>query len=118
MKPIYYLLACVLTATACNREATKTTSATQTTTAQTQNATVQNVKTISPEEAKTVVENEKELVVLDVRTPEEFAAGHLKNAVLINKYNAGFEARIKELDREKPYLVYCASGGRSGQTKE
>ncbi|MBK0402634.1 rhodanese-like domain-containing protein [Adhaeribacter sp. BT258] len=77
----------------------------------------QEVKTISSEEAGTLVASEKELVILDVRTPEEFTKGHLKNATLLNKYEPDFEARIKTLDREKPYLVYCASGGRSGETK-
>ncbi|HSI90025.1 MAG TPA: rhodanese-like domain-containing protein [Adhaeribacter sp.] len=118
MRPIYFLLAGALAVTACSQEVTKTASVNQTTTEQTQNATGQDVKTISTDEAKTVLETEKDLVVLDVRTPEEYAGGHLQNAVLINKYDSDFEAKIKALDREKPYLVYCASGVRSGQAKE
>jgi rhodanese-related sulfurtransferase len=117
MRPIYLLFAGALVATACSQEANQTAAAGQIITEQTQAATDQEVKTISSAEAGTLVASEKELVILDVRTPEEFAGGHLKNATLLNKYEPDFEAKIKALDREKPYLVYCASGGRSGETK-
>lgn len=54
-------------------------------------------------------------VILDVRTPEEYAAGHIPNAILIN-YNApDFAARIDSLSKSKSYLVYCAAGGRSAK---
>jgi rhodanese-related sulfurtransferase len=52
-------------------------------------------------------------VLLDVRTPEEYAAGHLKNAVLLD-YNAGvFDTAFQKLDKEKKYLLYCRTGKRS-----
>jgi len=51
--------------------------------------------------------------LVDVRTPEEYANGHLKNSVNIN-YNADdFEEQVGKLDKSKPVLVYCLSGGRS-----
>ena len=54
-------------------------------------------------------------VIIDVRTPSEFAAGHLPDAQLID-FNAGeLEAAIAELDPEGEYFVYCRSGNRSGQ---
>lgn len=54
-------------------------------------------------------------VILDVRTPEEYAAGHIPHAILIN-YNApDFAARIDSLNKNKTYLVYCAAGGRSAK---
>lgn len=56
------------------------------------------------------------LVVLDVRTPEEFAQGHLDGAVMIDFYRDDFSDRLAELDRDVPYLLYCRSGNRSGQT--
>ena len=56
-----------------------------------------------------------DLVVLDVRTPDEFASGHLADAVLIDFYRPDFAERIAELDRDVPYLLYCRSGNRSGQ---
>jgi rhodanese-related sulfurtransferase len=53
------------------------------------------------------------LVVLDVRTPEEFAQGHLLGAQNLNVLAADFEQRVGKLDRGKPYLVYCRTGNRS-----
>lgn len=55
-------------------------------------------------------------IVLDVRTPDEFAAGHLKGAQNIDFRAAGFNDRISKLDKSKTYILYCASGNRSGQT--
>ncbi|MEZ4921018.1 MAG: rhodanese-like domain-containing protein [Saprospiraceae bacterium] len=52
--------------------------------------------------------------LIDVRTPEEYKAGHLKGATNIDFYATDFAARMKKLDANKPVLVYCAVGGRSG----
>lgn len=52
-------------------------------------------------------------VVLDVRTPAEFAAGHLENAINIDVESGTFEADIAALDPAKTYAVYCRSGNRS-----
>ena len=55
-----------------------------------------------------------DVILIDVRTPEEFASGYLKGAVNIN-YNApDFADQIAKLDPTKTYLVYCRSGMRSG----
>lgn len=51
--------------------------------------------------------------ILDVRTPEEFSKGHLKNALNYNWNSNEFEAQISPLDKSKPVFVYCLSGGRS-----
>jgi rhodanese-related sulfurtransferase len=53
------------------------------------------------------------LVVLDIRTAEEFATGHLENAVNIDYYAADFENQLSQLDLEVPYIMYCNSGNRS-----
>ena len=53
------------------------------------------------------------LVVLDVRTPEEFAAGHLAGALNIDYKAADFRNRVAQLDKTKEYVVYCRSGRRS-----
>lgn len=55
------------------------------------------------------------LVVLDIRTPEEFAAGHLDGAVLVDFYEPDFSEQLAALDRDVPYVLYCRSGNRSGE---
>jgi rhodanese-related sulfurtransferase len=56
-----------------------------------------------------------DFVVLDVRTPEEFAEGHLSGAVNVNLLAPDFERRLGALDRSKTYLVYCRTGNRSAK---
>ncbi len=58
---------------------------------------------------------QSDFVILDVRTPEEFAEGHLANAVNINVLATSFTAQVTALDRTKTYLVYCRTGHRSVQ---
>lgn len=73
-------------------------------------------KLIAPAEAAALLKAPPAgLVVLDVRTPEEFASGHLAGATMIDFSAADFTAKVSDLDRAKPYLVYCHSGNRSGQ---
>jgi len=55
-----------------------------------------------------------DFVVLDVRTPREFAAGHLAGAVNLDYYAADFRKSLTALNRDRVYLMYCHSGGRSG----
>lgn len=52
-------------------------------------------------------------VVVDVRTPEEFAAGHLAGALNIDVQADDFADRVGELDPAASYVVYCASGNRA-----
>lgn len=54
-----------------------------------------------------------DMVVLDIRTPEEFAGGHLAGAINIDYYADDFEAQLRQLDLEVPYVMYCNSGNRS-----
>jgi phage shock protein E len=60
----------------------------------------------------------EDVVVLDVRTPGEFAAGHIANAVNIDAESGNFETEIQALDKTKTYAVYCQSGRRSGIATE
>jgi rhodanese-related sulfurtransferase len=53
------------------------------------------------------------VVLLDVRRPDEFAAGHLAGATNIDAEAADFEARIIKLDKQARYAIYCHSGRRS-----
>jgi rhodanese-related sulfurtransferase len=55
--------------------------------------------------------------LIDVRTPREYEKGHIKNALLIDYMSGDFKAKaFKGLDKSKPVLVYCASGGRSAKS--
>jgi rhodanese-related sulfurtransferase len=77
------------------------------------------IETIDPDMAAAMLEAPPAgLVVLDVRTPEEFAAGHLAGAVNLDFYAATFADDLAALDREVPYLLYCRSDNRSGQVRE
>lgn len=74
-------------------------------------------KDITPAEAMELIEEHKDnpdFIILDVRTPDEFAAGHIENAILIDYYE-DFKNQISRLDKSKIYLVYCRSGNRSGK---
>lgn len=53
--------------------------------------------------------------IVDVRTPEEFAEGHLENAINIDITADDFDSKIAALDKEKPVMVYCKAGGRSAK---
>lgn len=55
------------------------------------------------------------VVTIDVRTPAEFAEGHLPNAVNIDFQSGNFEDEIRALDKDVTYAVYCRSGSRSKQ---
>ncbi len=54
-------------------------------------------------------------VLLDVRTPEEFAEGHIPGAVLLDFRSPKFSEELAKLPRGKQYLVNCAVGGRSAR---
>ncbi len=61
-------------------------------------------------------ENSENTKIIDVRTSGEFHAGHLPDAMLIDFYAKNFVERIKALDKDTTYLLYCRTGNRSGQT--
>ena len=68
---------------------------------------------ITPAEAKALMDSEDGYIILDVRTPEEFAAGHIAGAILIPDYEIGEKAESILTDKDQLILVYCRSGRRS-----
>ena len=78
------------------------------------NAAETNVTHINVAEAQKLIADKK-VVVLDIRTPEEFAAGHIAGATNINFRAADFEKALTALDKKQTYVLHCASGNRSTQ---
>ena len=68
---------------------------------------------ITAEQAKTIMDTEKGYVIIDARTEEEFAEGHIENAILIPEYEIANRAEKELPDKEQLILVYCRSGRRS-----
>jgi rhodanese-related sulfurtransferase len=76
--------------------------------------TAVGVVTVDAERAHQVIDDEPPgLVVLDIRTPEEFTAGRLADSVNIDFYAPDFADQIGALDRDTPYVMYCRTGNRS-----
>lgn len=75
------------------------------------------VQNLVPEKIKELVEAGA-CVVLDVRTPEEFASGHLPGAINIDYYSEAFRSELEKLPRDTAYCVYCRSGRRSAAAAE
>lgn len=69
---------------------------------------------ITAAKAQDMIDKNKNLVILDVRTPGEFHAGHIEGAQLLDvTQDSTFLAGISTMDKDKMYLVYCRSGQRS-----
>jgi rhodanese-related sulfurtransferase len=73
---------------------------------------------ITMEEAVSMMHNEKNYIILDVRRPDEFSIGHIPNAINVPNEIIGTE-EIPELpDKNQLILVYCRSGKRSKEAAE
>lgn len=70
---------------------------------------------VSVSEARTMLEGGEGPAVIDVRTPEEFEAGHIDGALNINFRSEDFAAEIAKLDKSQPYILHCKTGGRSAK---
>jgi rhodanese-related sulfurtransferase len=76
---------------------------------------------IDADEAVRMIEarqGDPSFVILDVRTPEEFAPKHVRGAANVDYSAPGFEDRIAGFDRNLTYLVYCQGGRRSAQAAD
>ena len=72
-------------------------------------------KDVTPDEAEKLLAENPGMIVLDVRTPEEFEHEHIKGAVNVNLFDTDFDAAVAALDQTKPVLVHCQAGRRSSQ---
>lgn len=73
---------------------------------------------ISMNEAMAMMEKEEDYIILDVRTPEEFAEKHIPNAINIPNETIGTEPISELPEEDQLILVYCRSGNRSKQASE
>ncbi|RNC85019.1 MAG: rhodanese-like domain-containing protein [Winogradskyella sp.] len=79
-----------------------------------QKADSEDIKLVTADEMKTIIERE-DVQLIDVRTPSEFESVHIKSAQNIDFRSPTFDADIQKLDKSKPVLLYCKSGGRSAK---
>ena len=81
-------------------------------------ATAQTLKNISAQEANDLIQQRKtdpNFVILDIRTPQEFAQGRIEGAINLDFYAPTFKESLDKLDKSKTYMMYCRSGNRSGK---
>ena len=72
-----------------------------------------NVQDVTPVDAQKLLAENKDVRVLDVRTPEEYAEGHIAGAVNVDFKSADFAENVAKLDKNTSYIVHCRSGKRS-----
>ncbi len=75
-------------------------------------------KKITGKEAKEMMDQNKDIIILDVRTEEEFISGHIENAILIPDTEITKKAEDALTDKSSTILVYCRSGRRSALASE
>jgi rhodanese-related sulfurtransferase len=84
-------------------------------------ADARKFQNVDADEALELIQKNKEnenFVILDIRTPAEYEAGHIKNAVNIDFYSETFRKDLDKLDKSRTYLMHCRSGNRSSRALE
>jgi rhodanese-related sulfurtransferase len=69
---------------------------------------------VNSTDVEALLKKQPKMVILDVRTPDEFKAGHVKDAININIHDTDAYDRLGKLDKKATYLVYCRTKNRSG----
>ncbi len=80
--------------------------------------TINDYIQISAEEAKQVMQEQKDYIILDVRTLDEYKSGHIPGALLVPNEIIGVEELTMLPDKDQLILVYCRSGNRSKQASQ
>jgi len=108
--PLLLLLASLA---ACQSTPAKNTSNNEATTEQ---ATMPQKGSMTVAQLPAFLEANPEAILLDVRTPGEIAGGKIEGALELDYRSSDFQQKLQELDKDRTYVVYCKSGGRSGRT--
>jgi rhodanese-related sulfurtransferase len=108
--PLLFLAALALVATPlCAEDAPKATPAA------TPAAPQAAAKNVTVDEAQKLLQADPKIIVIDVRSAEEFKSGHIAGAKNIDIFSPDFAKQIAALDKDGTYLIHCASGGRSAR---
>ncbi len=78
----------------------------------------QIIEDVTLEEAFALIEDNRynqDFVIIDVRTPEEYASGRIEKAINLDYYSETFADELDKLDKDKTYFIYCRSANRSGK---
>ena len=76
------------------------------------------IENVDVNKAAELLESDKDIVVLDVRTPEEFGSERIAGAINVDFRAADFAEKLAALDKDQTYLVHCAAGGRSAKSRD
>lgn len=77
-----------------------------------------DIRVVSPvEAAETIADSSDDLVILDVRTQEEFDEAHIEGAVMLDFYRDDFAEELAKFDPDVSYVLYCRSGNRSSEAR-
>lgn len=74
------------------------------------------IRHVNPVEASQLIEQSPQIIILDVRTPQEFNQSRIAGAINIDFYAKDFKDQVAKLDKDALYLVHCRSGARSGRS--
>ena len=112
-KPLLFILISILFLTSCNAKENKLKETSP------KEVTVNTFKSVSMDEGLKLMVNSKDFILLDVRTPEEYAGGHIPGALqLTNETFTKQDAENLLKDKDQTIYVYCRSGRRSKQSSQ
>lgn len=80
-------------------------------------APIEEGGTLSVKQAAEMIRKDSSVVLVDVRTPEEYGQGHIKGSRQINYYEANFHSQLESLPKDKTLILYCRSGRRSAEAR-
>ncbi len=117
--PRYFLILLLFLSVSCKQNAKDSPElSSKTTSDELSSISTENGGNLSPLEVKDLIRDNPDLIIIDVRTPQELKSGMVKKAINIDMYDQNFLLEIKKLKKDEKYLLYCAVGGRSSATSE